>query len=110
MATAFFLSVFFTKTRTATVVGYTYVLAIGLFGPNVIGVYFANPETPPETVFGLCVFPPFAFYRGTPLFTSNSTHTHTLLMQFPNSQRLGYSDQCHHLWWHWHSTTRIELP
>jgi len=66
VATAFFLSVFFTKTRTATVVGYTYVLAIGMFGPNVIQVYFDNPDTPAATIFGISVFPPFAFYRGMP--------------------------------------------
>eukprot|EP01122_Echinamoeba_exundans_P012286 TRINITY_DN5094_c0_g1_i1.p1 TRINITY_DN5094_c0_g1~~TRINITY_DN5094_c0_g1_i1.p1 ORF type:complete len:939 (+),score=203.70 TRINITY_DN5094_c0_g1_i1:58-2817(+) len=64
VATAFFLSVFFTKTRTATVVGYTYILFVGLFGPNLIAQYFNSDDTPSSTIFLLSMFPPFAFYRG----------------------------------------------
>jgi ABC-type multidrug transport system ATPase subunit len=64
VATAFFLSVFFTKTRTATVVGYTYILFVGLFGPNLIAQYFNSDDTPASTIFLLSIFPPFAFYRG----------------------------------------------
>lgn len=64
VATAFFLSVFFTKTRTATVVGYTYILFVGLFGPNLIAQYFNTDDTPAGTIFALSIFPPFAFYRG----------------------------------------------
>jgi len=64
LATAFFLSVFFTSTRTATVVGYIYVFAMGLLSSQLIQQYFDSSDTPPEVIFVISIIPPFAFYRG----------------------------------------------
>jgi ABC-type multidrug transport system ATPase subunit len=64
MATAFLLSVFFTRSSTAIVVGYVYVFLIGLLAVQLIQPYFASTETPESTQLGIMVIPPFAFYRG----------------------------------------------
>jgi hypothetical protein len=64
IAMAFFLSVFFTKGRTATVVAYSIILATGLLAQNLIREYFVNDNTPPATVFVASIIPSFAFFRG----------------------------------------------
>eukprot|EP01121_Diplochlamys_sp_Union-15-3_P000931 TRINITY_DN10786_c0_g1_i6.p1 TRINITY_DN10786_c0_g1~~TRINITY_DN10786_c0_g1_i6.p1 ORF type:complete len:784 (+),score=104.40 TRINITY_DN10786_c0_g1_i6:45-2354(+) len=64
VALAILVSVFFTKSRTATVVGYVYIFASGLLASQLIANYFSNDKTPSGTLFGLSCVPPFALYRG----------------------------------------------
>ncbi|GAM24437.1 hypothetical protein SAMD00019534_076120 [Acytostelium subglobosum LB1] len=61
---AFFVSVFFTKTDTATVVGYIWVFGTGILASNVIDNILKNDSTPAGSVFVISIFPPFVLYRG----------------------------------------------
>lgn len=64
IAFSFLLSVFFTRTRTATVIGYSLILASGLLAQNLIRNYFVDEWTPEAAIFAVGIFPPFAFFRG----------------------------------------------
>lgn len=60
---ALLVSVFFSRTRTATVVGYILVFATGIFSVQIIDPIFRNVETPEYVNRLICLYPPFAFYR-----------------------------------------------
>ena len=61
---SFLMSVFFNKSRTATVVGYILVFITGLLAGQVITEYFRSSDTPEALVFILTIIPQFALYRG----------------------------------------------
>ena len=63
VAFSLFLSVFFTKTRSSTVVGYIYVFAVGIIAQQLVATYFNDPNTPESTLFFVQCIPQFAFYR-----------------------------------------------
>ncbi|EGG14460.1 hypothetical protein DFA_12232 [Cavenderia fasciculata] len=60
---AFFLSTFFTKTETGTVVGYIWVFGTGILASRVIDNIFSSDSTPSSSIFVISIFPPFVLYR-----------------------------------------------
>jgi ABC-type multidrug transport system ATPase subunit len=72
MAEAFFFSVFFTKTRTATIFGYIFVFATGILDITLINGYI-TADTPDLTMFFISWCPQFAFYRGISDLTTGAT-------------------------------------
>lgn len=64
VAAAFFLSIFFTKERTALVVGYFVILANGILAQSWVFSYLDQEVPPDGAIFGISVFPPWALYRG----------------------------------------------
>lgn len=64
VAAALLLSIFFTKERTALVVGYFVILANGILAQSWVFSYLDQENPPPGAVFGISVFPPWTLYRG----------------------------------------------
>jgi ABC-type multidrug transport system ATPase subunit len=64
IAFSFLISTFFSNPRTATVIGYSLILASGLLSQNLLRNYFDNSYTPNSTIFGVAVVPQFSLYRG----------------------------------------------
>jgi hypothetical protein len=64
LAFSMFLSVFFTKTRTVTVVGYIYVFATGIISVQLVNTFLTDPSTPSYLVFLVSCIPQFTMYRG----------------------------------------------
>ncbi len=63
VAMTFLFSVFFSKRKTASVVGYFFVLGICLVCAVVVGSLLSDPmNTDPSLRFGLSVIPSFALY------------------------------------------------
>jgi ABC-type multidrug transport system ATPase subunit len=73
VAFSLMLSVFFTKTRSSTVVGYVYVFAVGIIAQNLVGPYFNEPRTPASTLFVVQLVPQFVFYRGLTILSNGVT-------------------------------------
>ncbi len=67
VAFCFFFYSFFSKSRSATTVGYIWVFASGLIGAQVLSSFFRSVDTPRAVVFVLSIVPQFALFRG--LFT-----------------------------------------
>eukprot|EP01132_Coremiostelium_polycephalum_P010969 gene10969-13436_t len=65
---AFFLSVFFSKTDIATVVGYIWVFGTGILASNVILQILEEPSTPSSSIFVISLIPPFALFRALFVF------------------------------------------
>ena len=64
VAFSLFASVFFTKTRASTVVGYIYVFAVGILAQQLVQTYFTDVTTPATTIFLVQCIPQFVMYRG----------------------------------------------
>lgn len=64
IALAWLISIFITSARTAVVVGYAIILALGILCTNLIRDIVLNEFTPSATLFGISVIPPLAFFRG----------------------------------------------
>ncbi len=58
------MSVFITKARSATVIGYLILILSGLLAAQVIAPIITEADTPRGTIIGISIVPPFAFYRG----------------------------------------------
>eukprot|EP01129_Flabellula_baltica_P012243 TRINITY_DN54_c1_g1_i1.p1 TRINITY_DN54_c1_g1~~TRINITY_DN54_c1_g1_i1.p1 ORF type:complete len:873 (+),score=187.37 TRINITY_DN54_c1_g1_i1:72-2690(+) len=64
VALAFFMSVFFTKSLTATVLGYIIVFGTGILSTELVGDFLTDATTDPIIISLFCIYPPFALYRG----------------------------------------------
>lgn len=70
IAMAWLMSIFITSARTAVVVGYAIILALGILCTNLIRDIVLNEYTPSATLFGISVVPPLAFFRGLTLINN----------------------------------------
>jgi hypothetical protein len=61
---SFLLSVFFQKTRTATVVGYIIVFLTGFLAQFLVASYLNDPATPKGLISFIMCVPQFSLYRG----------------------------------------------
>jgi ABC-type multidrug transport system ATPase subunit len=66
---------FFSRSRSATTVGYIWVFATGILAAQIITQYFRNTNTPGIIVFFLSVVPQFAMYRGLFIFSNGVAFT-----------------------------------
>ena len=61
---AFFLSVFFQKSHSATVTGYLFVFGSGLLAGQLGASFIRAEDTSELVIFVFSIFPPFTLYRG----------------------------------------------
>uniref|UniRef100_A0A6B2L2M0 ABC transporter domain-containing protein n=1 Tax=Arcella intermedia TaxID=1963864 RepID=A0A6B2L2M0_9EUKA len=64
IAFAFLLSVFFTKTRTASIIGYIIMILSGIISDNILSSIISDPNTPISVLRGISVIPQFCLFRG----------------------------------------------
>eukprot|EP01087_Luapelamoeba_hula_P007099 TRINITY_DN1722_c0_g1_i1.p1 TRINITY_DN1722_c0_g1~~TRINITY_DN1722_c0_g1_i1.p1 ORF type:complete len:950 (+),score=149.32 TRINITY_DN1722_c0_g1_i1:132-2981(+) len=64
IALTFFLSVFFTNTRTAIVFSYFYIIAQAFVGQYLVADIVSNPDSSNGDLFGISVEPSMALFRG----------------------------------------------
>ncbi|KAF2070624.1 hypothetical protein CYY_008063 [Polysphondylium violaceum] len=60
---AFFLSVFFSRSDSGTVLGYIWVFGTGILSSNVIKSFFDSKFTPSSSIFVISMIPSFVLYR-----------------------------------------------
>lgn len=73
-ATAFFLSAFFARYRTATVVGYVYIFATGMLAAQLVRPFLDDPTTPEPLLNTISLFPVFALYRALLILRDSVTY------------------------------------